>query len=601
MMEKYIHASGAYSIYQPLTKEAMEKTAEDKSYKLDPKIVDLVRKIKPDNQKHIYNLLTALGSGEVWGPNSNADYWKEKWLKPETPRFGHKTFLDAGIFTHHKNKDKSKSLGEVLYATYNPVMFRVELIWRIDRDKAQQHQAEDYYDRLADGECLDVSMGCKVKHDVCMICGNCAPTRAQYCDHMRSTPNKILPDGRICCVDNPEPRFFDISIVRIGAARHAKIMGKAEEKPDGTICLGEVCTLPARDSDHAKVAMVISDAEMGVKHRREGDSYNDLIVNDILRDEKIKHKLDHQARASDMEAMRAYMRAGASVEDVPHQSIDNEVMQTLKEIAHIKVAGKVKRQTTFNGLTIKIEYDKGDIRKGKTWEKRMKCSYGYIPKTEGEDGEAVDVYLANEPSGDKAYVVRQLKHDGSYDEDKVMLGFTSWQDAKDAFFDHIPERYFGAMASTSIDSIKRRYLTGQDKIASKDDCECGCAGNCNTYNGDEVMKLLLDKVAARDPKSPTFDYSKSRFAKHDKPEDKKPVKTIKSSGGSMMAKFMNGPTEKQAESLDKILSIKSASQSKRGEIIKKIPALIEPISATRSGDNADQKLLSNTRQSNNED
>lgn len=54
---------------------------------------------------------------------------------------------------------------------------------------------------------------CRIKRDVCSICGNEAPTRAQYCDHAKYQMNEILPDGQKVYVHNPSPDFFDISRV----------------------------------------------------------------------------------------------------------------------------------------------------------------------------------------------------------------------------------------------------------------------------------------------------------------------------------------------------------------------------------------------------
>ena len=54
---------------------------------------------------------------------------------------------------------------------------------------------------------------CTVAFDQCSICGNRAPTRKDYCDHLRYNMKKILPDGRQVFALNPNPKFFDISIV----------------------------------------------------------------------------------------------------------------------------------------------------------------------------------------------------------------------------------------------------------------------------------------------------------------------------------------------------------------------------------------------------
>lgn len=54
---------------------------------------------------------------------------------------------------------------------------------------------------------------CRIKYDVCARCGNQAPTRAQYCDHVRNSMNQVNPDGTKNYVHNPSPNFFDISRV----------------------------------------------------------------------------------------------------------------------------------------------------------------------------------------------------------------------------------------------------------------------------------------------------------------------------------------------------------------------------------------------------
>ena len=68
---------------------------------------------------------------------------------------------------------------------------------------------------------------CKVPFDICSICGNKAPTRKQYCNHARYMLGKIDPDtGKKVFVTNTMPKFFDISLVLIGADRIAKTLKK---------------------------------------------------------------------------------------------------------------------------------------------------------------------------------------------------------------------------------------------------------------------------------------------------------------------------------------------------------------------------------------
>ena len=60
----------------------------------------------------------------------------------------------------------------------------------------------------------------------CSICGNRAPRIQDYCEHARTMMNKILSDGRKVYVDNPKPKFFDISFVRVPADRTAYTLRK---------------------------------------------------------------------------------------------------------------------------------------------------------------------------------------------------------------------------------------------------------------------------------------------------------------------------------------------------------------------------------------
>lgn len=59
----------------------------------------------------------------------------------------------------------------------------------------------------------------------CSICGNRAPTRAQYCDHLKFQMRDII-DGRKVCALNPSPKFFDISFVFRGADPTAFMLKK---------------------------------------------------------------------------------------------------------------------------------------------------------------------------------------------------------------------------------------------------------------------------------------------------------------------------------------------------------------------------------------
>jgi len=189
---------------------------------------------KKDKEKYCYVLVNALAAGEFFGSNINADYFPWNALAHEGDDYGYKTFLKAHAFSHHKNKDPDRAFGIPIASFLNPRMKRVELIIKLDREKAKVEGADGIINRIDAGEFPDVSMGCKVPFDICSICGNHSKTKDDYCKCMRPDPedreklgpNKILPDGRKVCVHNTLPRFFDISFVFIGADKTAKVMAK---------------------------------------------------------------------------------------------------------------------------------------------------------------------------------------------------------------------------------------------------------------------------------------------------------------------------------------------------------------------------------------
>lgn len=174
-----------------------------------------------------YLWVIGVSAMEFYGCNNNGDAFSEEDLKKT-----HRNFVsNAHVFLHHINKDPNKSIGKPIYSWYNEPMHRVELILKID--KALQG-ADGIVEKIEHGEPLFVSMGCTVRYDVCSICGNKAPTRNEYCDHLRFNMKKILPDGKQVYAFNPDPKFFDISIVNRPADPTAFTLDKlASEAAEG--------------------------------------------------------------------------------------------------------------------------------------------------------------------------------------------------------------------------------------------------------------------------------------------------------------------------------------------------------------------------------
>lgn len=89
-----------------------------------------------------------------------------------------------------------------------------------------------------------------------------------------------------------------------------------------------------------------------------------------------------------------------------------------------KDAGNYKLgHAIVGGLDVSIENPAGTSRRPE-WPP-LKHSYGYVKRTEGADGDHVDVFLgpkAGDPTN-PVFIVDQVNKDGSFDEHKVMVGF----------------------------------------------------------------------------------------------------------------------------------------------------------------------------------
>jgi hypothetical protein len=200
-------------------REKFTKTANEAS--------EYIKAVEPKPGMSIV-LVLALGAYETYDLNRNGDGFNEfpykvgmkpscgccvaedGWVSQSEILTQHyKSFEQFGkVYRHHQNKDPLKSYGDVLKAFWNPSMHRVELLIALDNAKAP-----DLAERIADGEYPAVSMGCRIKYDVCTICGHRAPTRAQYCEHLKFGMRQVVPGGLRAGALNPSPKFFDISFV----------------------------------------------------------------------------------------------------------------------------------------------------------------------------------------------------------------------------------------------------------------------------------------------------------------------------------------------------------------------------------------------------
>lgn len=136
-----------------------------------------------------------------------------------------------------------------------------------------------------------------------------------------------------------------------------------------------------------------------------------------------------------------------------------------------KEAGNYKKgHIKVDGFNVTIEQPKGSIRRGKDangkeWESEMHNTYGYIRGTESVDGDHIDIFLSDNPTEGNVFVVDQVNKDGSFDEHKVMYGFSDMESARKAYLSNYEEGWQGLGNITEvskeefkkwIDSSKRK-------------------------------------------------------------------------------------------------------------------------------------------------
>ena len=184
--------------------------------------------ITPAKGKSYIHVITT-GAGETYGSNTNGDFFNKQageytFSNGKTANLGgglkgyHNTFMKyGGVYRNHFNSKKgAQKEGEVYAECFNPEMNRGELILELDSNKWHTDLT-----KLANNMPLMWSMGAGVPRDLCSVCGNSAPTRKDYCDHLKYAMLQLDKTGRQICAINDQPHFHDISEVLTAADRIA--------------------------------------------------------------------------------------------------------------------------------------------------------------------------------------------------------------------------------------------------------------------------------------------------------------------------------------------------------------------------------------------
>lgn len=142
---------------------------------------------------------------------------------------------------------------------------------------------------------------------------------------------------------------------------------------------------------------------------------------------------------------------------------------TFKDVCEHITKGyyKAEGRYFFRGIPITVEDRAGTVRfrmdrdKIVHWRTVMRKDYGYIRGTvSAADGDALDCFVnTSNPNSEKVFIIHQKDpKTGGYDEDKVMLGFDSEDDAVREYKLHYDDgdAYFGSVTEMSLERFKIR-------------------------------------------------------------------------------------------------------------------------------------------------
>lgn len=170
-----------------------------------------------------------------------------------------------------------------------------------------------------------------------------------------------------------------------------------------------------------------------------------------------------------------------------------------------KEAGNYKKgHIVVDGHNITIEQPKGSVRTGKDkdgkeWRSEMHHTYGYIRGTESVDGDHIDIFISDNPLNGNVFVVDQVNKDGSFDEHKVMYGFGSMEEAKQAYLSNYEDGWQGLGNITEvskdefkkwIDSSKRKTKPFAEYKSVKTESAQSKEMSQPTMTEEEAMKVI---------------------------------------------------------------------------------------------------------------
>lgn len=202
--------------------------------------------------------------------------------------------------------------------------------------------------------------------------------------------------------------------------------------------------------------------------------------NDILSDEvkaevlqKVEEEVVERLKEKGVDVSDRIQDDGNAISMV-NKAIEEAEKETETDLTpEQKESGDYKKgHVKIQDFDIAIENPKGSVRSGvdkdgKEWSQEMHNTYGYFEGTKGKDSDDVDCFIGPNPLSEDIFVIDQLDKDGNFDEHKVMLGFDSSEEAREAYLSNYEEGWTGLGDITKVNIEDFRKWVQKDDVRSK--------------------------------------------------------------------------------------------------------------------------------------
>lgn len=202
--------------------------------------------------------------------------------------------------------------------------------------------------------------------------------------------------------------------------------------------------------------------------------------NDVLSDEakeevlkKVEEEVVERLKEKGVDVSDRIQDDGNTISMV-NKAIEEAEKETETDLTpEQKESGDYKKgHVTIQDFDIAIENPKGSVRSGvdkdgKEWSQEMHNTYGYFEGTKGKDSDDVDCFIGPNPLSEDIFVIDQLDKDGNFDEHKVMFGFDSSEEAREAYLSNYEDGWTGLGDITKVNIEDFRKWVQKDDVRSK--------------------------------------------------------------------------------------------------------------------------------------